>query len=161
MSHVRESIQAFVSGELDADRQQAVVAHLAVCPQCRSQAKEARSLWELLGAVEETSPAGPSIWPQVRSRTMDLDKGARDWFFGRGPWMRTGLATMAVAAGLCGGILIPGAESNGDSDSVGEESAWLVDSSWLSGTSWLSGDGGQGLDGFILGTESVEMENGS
>lgn len=161
MKHVGDSIQAFVSGDLEAGRCQVVEDHLLVCPQCRRQMEEARRLWDHLGAADVASLSGTTIWPGVRSRTLGASDRARDWFFGNGPWARAGLVTTAVAAGLVCGILLPGGQTPGASDSGDEDSAWLVDSTWLSGTSWLSGDGSQGLDVFILGTDSGEMENGS
>lgn len=161
MKHVGDSIQAFVSGELEAGRCKLVEDHLSVCPQCRRQMEEARTLWDQLGAADNISDSGTTIWPEVRSRTLGAGERTREWFFGNGPWTRAGLVTTALAAGLVCGILIPGGQAPGTSDSGDEDSAWLVDSTWLSGTTWLSGDGNQGLDVFILGTDSGEMENGS
>ena len=161
MKHVRDSIQAYVSGELDRERTAAVETHLADCDECRREAEQGRALWEMLGSVETEQPGGGSIWPAVRARTLEKNDAIRDWFFGGGLWARTGLATAAVAAGLLVGILVPMGGSP-DAVAAGDDStAWLVESSWISGSSWLAGEGSRGLDDILLGADAGEKENGS
>jgi anti-sigma factor RsiW len=149
MKHVTDRIQAWLSGELGGQEASSLEAHLEQCPACAEAAAEARRLWEMLAEADPT-PAGPSIWPEVRRRTVGAGQ-ADSWFFGTGSWARSSLATAAVAAGLLVGVIIPGsgerqiggtAEAEPvDGDQV--ESLWLDDTSWDSGlsglqTAWLA-----------------------
>ena len=155
MKHVRESIQAFVSGDLDRARSEEVRAHLAACPECRREADQVRDTWNLLGAAATEPAAAGSIWPEVRRRTVERTDHARDWFFGHGAWSRSALATAAVAAGLVIGVLVPAGQAPDASAFDQEDDAWLADATWTS-------DGGMtGLADVILGLETDEQENGS
>jgi anti-sigma factor RsiW len=155
MKHVRESIQAFVSGDLDRERSREVQAHLGVCPECRRVAEQVRDTWDLLGAAAAEPAAGGSIWPEVRRRTVGRSDHARDWFFGHGAWSRSALATAAVAAGLVIGVLIPAGQSPDAFALDQEEDAWLTEATWTS-------EGGMtGLADVILGLATDEQENGS
>jgi anti-sigma factor RsiW len=162
MKHVRELIQAFVAGELDPDKTAAVQEHVAGCAECRAEADRSRDLWDWLGAVETSPPRTASVWPSVRARTLGSSDGAPAWFFGRGPWMRTGLATAAVAAGLMVGVLAPaGSSDQTPVDGAVTDASWLLESSWLSGSSWLAGEGTVGLDEILLGADPADEGNGS
>lgn len=162
MKHVGKFIQAYVAGELDPDRKAAVQEHLAGCTECRAEADRTRDLWDLLGAAEKRPLQTASVWPAVQARTLGRTDRSRAWFFGNGPWMRTGLATAAVAAGLMVGVLAPaGSSDQTQIDSAVNEASWLLDSSWLSGSSWLAGDGTAGLDEILLGADLAETGNGS
>jgi len=162
MKHVRELIRALVAGELDPDRTDAVQEHLAECAECRAEADRSRNLWNLLGAAE-VSPAGSgSVWPAVRARTLGSPDETRAWFYGKGPLIRTGLATAAVAAGLMVGVLAPAGSA--EETAVGgasAEASWLLESSWLSGSSWLADVGTVGLDEILLGADPADGGNGS
>lgn len=155
MKHVRESIQAFVSGDLDQGRTAEVRAHLAVCPDCRREADQARETWDLLGEIAAAPAPGGSIWPEVRGRTVGRADHARDWFFGQGAWSRSALATGAVAAGLVLGALIPAGQAPDASATDLEEDSWLAEATWA------ADGGGVGLADILLGLETDEQENGS
>jgi len=162
MKHVKDLIQAYVAGELDHDRKAAVQEHLAGCEECRAEADRSRDLWDLLGAAEKSPPERASVWPAVQARTLGLSDGSRAWFFGNGPWMRTGLATAAVAAGLLVGVLAPaGSGEQAAAEGTVNDASWLLDSSWLSGSSWLADEGVAGLDDILLGADLVEKGSGS
>jgi len=162
MKHVGNMIQAYISGELDGDRNSAVEKHLSECSECRAEVGRARGMWELLGVAGEPSHKAGGIWPAVHARTFGPGTSERDWFFGTGRLTRTGLATVAVAAGLVLGIFLPVAadrEQEGDSRLI--DSSWLVESSWLSESSWLGGDGAPRLDDILLGADLLHEGNGS
>lgn len=161
MRHIRELIQGYVAGELDREQTEAVEEHLVSCSDCRREAEQAGALWEMLGAASVNHPEDRSIWPAVRARTQSGSGNTREWLFGNGPWMRSGLVTAAVAAGLVVGILIPVGDGPGSLELATEESSWLVDSSWISGSSWLSEDGAAGLDDILLGADLSDEGNGS
>lgn len=162
MKHVGDSIQAYLAEELDAAQAAAVAGHLEDCSRCRQECDQARALWEMLGSAGAVQADDGSIWPAVQARTLGRVPERREWFFGTGPGMRTGLATMAVAAGLTVGVLLPGGSGPGAAvDATLEESDWLVESSWLSGTSWLVTDQGAPLDDFLLGIDQSDEGNGS
>lgn len=168
MKHVANMIQAYISGELDRDRNAAVEEHLNECPACRAEADRAREMWEMLGSAGRPSPATGSVWPAVQARTFGRETSEREWFFGAGRLTRTGLATAAVAAGLMLGILLPvGADQEEGADSSLMDSSWLVESSWLSESTWLSesswlgGEGAAGLDDILLGADLLDEGNGS
>jgi len=162
MKHVGDLIQAFLSGELDGGRAVEVEKHLDGCSRCRHEVQQARDLWEMLGSTEAVLPVKGSIWPAVQARTLGRDPERREWFFGTGPRMRTGLATVALAAGLVVGVLLPvGSDQSAAADDALAGSAWLVESSWLSGSSWLVTEQGTGLDDILLGTDQSDEGNGS
>ena len=162
MKHVVNRIQAYISGELDRDRNAAVEEHLNECPACRAEAERAREMWEMLGSAGVSSPATDGVWPAVRARTFGPETHEREWFFGAGRLARTGLATAAVAAGLVLGILLPiEAGQEADADSRLTDSSWLVESTWLSESSWLGGGGAAGLDDILLGADLLDEGNGS
>ncbi len=138
MKHVTGQIQNWLSGELSQAESQALEDHLEICAACAAEVREARVLWDSLeaGAV---SPDGPSLWPAVRSRTLEgADRSA--WFFGQGRLAQSSLAVAAVAAGLVLGVFFPG-----DQGQIGGEAEALdisdtsVESLWLSGSSWAGG----------------------
>jgi anti-sigma factor RsiW len=155
MKHVRESIQAFVSGDLDRERNEAVRAHLAACPACRREAEQVRATWDLLETAASEPEGDLSIWPEVRRRTVERGDQARDWFFGHGAWSRSALASAAVAAGLVIGILVPTGQAPDALAYQQEDDAWLAEATWTSGA------GATGLADVILGLETEEQENGS
>ena len=137
MNHITDRIQTWLSGELSEQEALSFQEHLEACPECAAAAAEARTLWEMLGdAVVATPASSPSVWPEVRRRTVARAE-EQNWFFGTGRWMRSSLATAAVAAGLLVGILFPG----GQDKTVGGEaqaSSQDMESQWLSGSSWDS-----------------------
>ena len=162
MKHVGELIQAFVAGELDPEEKAVVEKHLAECAECRAEADRSGNLWEMLAAADTRPPLTASVWPHVQARTLGKSSGSRAWFFGNGPWMRAGLATAAVTAGLVVGVLAPaGSSEQAGIDGEVTEASWLLDSSWLSGSSWLAGDSAIGLDDILLGADLAEEGNGS
>jgi anti-sigma factor RsiW len=162
MKHVEELIQLYLAGELDTDRIAAVERHLEGCSRCRDEVQQARALWKMLGSAQEEPAQGPSIWPAVRARTLDKGNDSRDWFFGTRPWIRTGLATGALAAGLVAGVLLPGGSGEVNvADSLTSESSWLGDASWLSDSSWRSTGEAVGLDDILLGADLANEGNGS
>ncbi len=161
MKHVKDLIQAYVAGELDQDQKAAVKEHLTGCAECRAEVDRSRDLWDLLGAAEIHPPEGASVWPAVQARTLGLSDGSRAWFFGNGPWMRTGLATAAVAAGLLVGVLAPAGSPEQAAAGAVNDASWLLESSWLSGSSWLADEGLAGLDDILLGADLVEKGSGS
>ena len=89
----------------------------------------------------------------------------QNWFFGTGRWVRSSLATAAVAAGLLVGILFPGGQDrtvggNAQASSQDVESQWLSGSSWdseLTGleTAWLA-TGDESSVGTATGTERTQ-----
>jgi predicted anti-sigma-YlaC factor YlaD len=162
MNHVREWIQAFVAGELDQEKKSAVEKHLAECAECRAEADRSVDLWEVLASADTRLPLTASVWPSVQARTLGQLSGSRAWFFGKGPWMRAGLATAAVAAGLAVGVLVPaGSSEQARIDGEVSEASWLLDSSWLSGSSWLADFSAVGLDDILLGADLADEGNGS
>lgn len=162
MKHVEALIPSYVSGDLDPDRAAIVERHLEVCPGCGQALAEARSLWDLLGTAQADRPADGSIWPAVRSRTLGRTEKDREWFFGNGPWTRTGLASAALAAGLMLGVLLPASQGTSPEAEVpSTESSWLMESTWLSSSSWLNAEGSLGLDEILLGADLADEGNGS
>lgn len=132
MKHVTDRIQAWLGGELDAERSAALERHLAECPDCAREAERSRELWDLL-AAGEARPASDSVWPAVQARTFGA---AGSWFYGGRALTRTGWAAAAVACGLMLAVLLPlgvGA-GNGNVAMASDGSMWLTDSSWLAET---------------------------
>ncbi len=90
----REQLGAYLDGELSADAQQGVAAHLVSCEACREELKELRLL------VSELASAGPvtvpgALWPATEQRLGDeLGPLRRP----RGRWMQG--HPFAVAAGI-------------------------------------------------------------
>lgn len=162
MKHVDELIQAYLAGELDTDRTVVVERHLEGCSMCGEEVKRARALWELLGSAQAEPSQGSSIWPAVRERTLDKGSDHLDWFFGSRPWIRTGLAAGALAAGLVAGVLMPGGSGEVSvTDGLTSDSSWLMDASWLSNSSWRSTGGAVGLEDILLGADLADEGNGS
>ena len=162
MKHVEELIQTYLAGELDTDRAAAVERHLEGCSRCRGKVSQARALCEMLDSAQVEPPRGTSIWPAVRERTLGREAERREWFFGTRPWMRTGLAAGALAAGLVAGVLLPGGSGEVSAvDGPSADSSWLMDSSWLSGSSWRATGDAAGLDDILLGADLADEGNGS
>ena len=156
MKHVTGQIQNWLSGELTQAECRAFEDHLKGCGSCAAEAAEARVLWDSLeaGAV---SPDGPSLWPAVRSRTVErADRSA--WFFGQGRMAQSSLAVAAVAAGLVLGVFFPG-----DQGQIGGEAEALdttdtsVESLWLSGSSWAGGFTDLQSDWLTAGENETEI----
>ena len=162
MKHVGDLLQAYLSEELNGTRAAMVEKHLEGCSRCRHELQQARALWEMLGSAAAVPKQDVSIWPAIQARTLGRDPKRREWFFGTGPRTRTALATVAVAAGLTMGMLLPeGSDQVITADDSLTESAWLVESSWLSGSSWLVTEQGAHLDDILLGTDQSDEGNGS
>lgn len=162
MKHVEDLIPAYLAGELETDRAAAVERHLEGCSRCREEVEQAGTLWEMLGSAQAGPTQGPSIWPAVRARTLDKGKDHRDWFFGARPWMRTGLAAGALAAGLVAGVLLPGGSGEVSvADGLTSDSSWLMEASWLSDSSWRSTGEAVGLEDILLGADLADEGNGS
>jgi anti-sigma factor RsiW len=162
MKHVEERVQAYLAGELDADRAAAVERHLEKCSRCRDEVQQTQTLWKMLDSAQVKPSQRPSIWPAVRARTVDKETDRRGWFYGTRPWIRTGLAAAALAAGLVVGVLLPGGAGEGNgADRLTSAAAWLTDASWLSDSSWRSTGEAVGLDDILLGADLADEGNGS
>ena len=142
-------------------------AHLEAAGGAASGGQGAAERGHALAHADEAVPAaveGPSVWPEVRRRTVARADG-ENWFFGTGRWMRSSLATAAVAAGLLVGVLFPGGQDrtvggNAQASSQDVESQWLSGSSWdseLTGleSAWLAA-GDEGSSGEATGTERTQ-----
>ncbi len=129
MKHVTHRLESWLGGELAPDEAARVEAHLATCPECRTEAHGQRELWEALAAAAP-APVQGSVWPTVQARTTRDTGGV--WFFGGTPIRRIGLVAGALAMGLLAGVLVPGG---------GTVAADEVDAGapWLSGATWTDG----------------------
>lgn len=108
MKHVTDLLGAFVADELGPQERAEVVAHLAECPRCAAEAREARDLWDLLGDAALPTPEvtkRPSLWPGIQARTFGRDEQRRQSAGRR--WTTVALATAAVAAGLGLAVILP------------------------------------------------------
>lgn len=162
MKHITNMIPAYVSGELDDKRRALVDQHLKECAACRGEVEAIGATWDFLGTGEMTTPKTNSVWPAVQARTTGTKSVGMDWFYGSGRLARTGLATVAVAAGLFLGILLPaGSGFDADADTTVTDSSWLVDSSWLTESTWLGGSDAAGIDDILLGADLLDEGNGS
>lgn len=138
MTHVTDRLAAYLAGELDATARSAVDEHLAGCSACATELEETRHAWDRLEAARIETAAGPGVWEAVRERTV----ARPPWFFGAGPWVRRGWATVAVAAGLAVGVgvptmLVPGTADAESTDPVLGGSAWNDDAAGDLAGWWL------------------------
>ncbi len=150
----RDQIQAWLSGQLEADAVLQFEAHMADCPDCAAQAAGEKELWEMLepGNAQISGPA-PSVWPAVQQRT--FGKGGNGaWFFGSGQLVRASLAACAVAAGLMLGVLVPGLSATATADEINSDL-------WVSEASWLDETAIDGLAGIWLDPGMAEESGGS
>jgi anti-sigma factor RsiW len=145
--HVTDSIPAWLAGELDSAEGAAVECHLETCLECARAANENRAIWDALGsaAPRESELSSPSVWPQVRARTL-ARRGEQSWFYGANALVRSGLAVGAVAAGLFVAVILPGQSHNGVSDLAADASGLTVETAWLEDSSWTAGDQDNELD---------------
>jgi anti-sigma factor RsiW len=59
MEHAKDiELIELAGGRLDADRREAVQAHVQTCAACQAKLTEVRATWELLGAWEVPAPQG-------------------------------------------------------------------------------------------------------
>ncbi|HEV7932979.1 MAG TPA: zf-HC2 domain-containing protein [Actinomadura sp.] len=58
MSHLGKRLTALVDGELGHEERDRALAHLATCPQCRSEAEELRRLKSRLRSLRSAAPTG-------------------------------------------------------------------------------------------------------
>ena len=149
-----DRIQAWLSGQLDKESSARFEDHMENCPACAATLASAKELWELLGRgdVLASGPI-PSVWPEVRDRTLGQRKGGA-WFFGGGRLMRASLAGCAVAAGLMAGVMVPGLSGNANADDTGN---YL----WISEASWLDDSATDGLAGIWLDPGLAAESDGS
>ncbi|MDH6116518.1 hypothetical protein ABH930_000917 [Kitasatospora sp. GAS204A] len=75
--HLGERLTAYLDGELGHDDRERVQAHLATCPQCLSEAEEARSVKHRLTTTEPPGPSGLLMARllAVAAQPDDLDGG--------------------------------------------------------------------------------------
>jgi|GEM_PF-2523945 len=138
MKHVVDSIPAWLADELSDRESTEFQGHLKQCQACAAEARAQRELWVLLGDVGARTRAqveGVSVWPEVRARILAEDSGG-GWFFGNSPWIRSALATGAVACGIMLGVVMPGSRSGTPAsiavaEDEGLEISWIAESSWL------------------------------
>lgn len=122
MKHVEDQLPAFLAGELSAADQADIRRHLAECPACAGASVQLRQLWELLGEAAMPADLAPaSTWPAIRSRTFG---GARAPRIGSGRWGRTGIAAVALAAGLGLAILLPAGKGSVSDHDLTSTAAW-------------------------------------
>lgn len=148
MQHVKDSLAAFLAGEMAPTAASAVQDHLDGCRTCRAELEVLREVWASLGAAAPAAGARPTQWPAIHRRTFGQGARPAAWFFGRGALSRAGLAGVAVAAGLGLGIWVPGGGpgggAGGGAGSVttaagtadGALESASLDSPW-SGSTWL------------------------
>lgn len=136
MKHVTDRIAAWLAGELSDAEARQVTEHFRDCPACAQAAEAERNLWKVVDQVAELNLSKTSVWPQVQSRTFG-HRGAGAWFFGNRVWTRNALASLAVAAGLVVGLVLPGLGEREYTESpdiavANSESFGFGNSSWLS-----------------------------
>lgn len=79
MSHLGERLTALVDGELGHDERDRALAHLATCPQCRSEAEELRRLKGRLRSLRSAAPTSEFLLGLNRLADADpVDLGERD-----------------------------------------------------------------------------------
>jgi hypothetical protein len=150
--HMSESLGAYVLGALDDVEGREVAAHLADCPDCRSQVDELVEMKDALGEVPpEMFLEGPPVdgdfvlqrtLRQVRaekvsgSRTRNLLVGAA--------------AVVAVAVALGGGVIM--GRNNGSTNEVAIQTQNVIPTTALvAGTKYMSGtNDGARLDVTVL-----------
>ncbi len=161
MKHITDKLESWLADELSARETAMVEEHLAACPECSSRAQELQQIWLLLGTVGESTSKQPSIWPDVRLRTLgDTEhKHSSDWFFGGAEALRAGLAATAVAAGLALAFILPAGQQISVSDNVVAGLAENSDMEWLTESTIFDSDSGGFLDDLWLGT-GLEKEGG-
>jgi anti-sigma factor RsiW len=122
MKHVDAQLPAFVAGVLSAADRAAVQQHLADCPICARECARMSRLWDVLGeAATPVDLPRRSAWEAVRARTIE---GAHPRRGRIGPWGRTGIAAMALAAGLSLAILLPAGGRIGSDSSTASATTW-------------------------------------
>ncbi len=129
MNHVTDKIQAYVAGELSGADAQSVTEHLTTCPQCAGEVEEARLLWAALGEVATSVElTNVSAWPEIQARTFGFERDPV--LYGGGLWSKTGIAAVALAAGLSLAVLLP--TGSPQDTTVASEDETLGSSFWLS-----------------------------
>lgn len=72
--HLGERLTALVDGELDHDSRERVLAHIATCAECRTEAEEQRRLKEAFAAASVLAP-GPSAGLLARLQSLPGSEG--------------------------------------------------------------------------------------
>lgn len=61
MSHLGDRLVSFIDGELDHDARDRVLAHLAVCRECRAEAATERRLKGMISGLESPEPSSDFV----------------------------------------------------------------------------------------------------
>jgi anti-sigma factor RsiW len=111
MSHLGERLSAFIDGELSHAQRERVLAHLARCEPCRSEAAALRTLKRRMHALGEHAPAAAPLTDRLIAMAGPQLPGEgvparRPWAAGaRSRWPARSL----VVAGLVLGLGVPSA----------------------------------------------------
>ncbi len=97
MTHETSRLQAYLDGELAPAQARRVHDHLQACQACRDELAALERTWAALAAGAAPLLKRP-LWPEVSARLATRRPRARF------VWMRAGLATAAVVAGLLLGL---------------------------------------------------------
>ena len=141
MKHVGNKIQAYVADELTAIDRQGVEEHLASCQSCKQALAETRSLWDVLAlAAEPEVVPTASAWAGIQAQTFGLERAPI--FYGGGLWSKTGIAAVAMAAGLALAIFLPAGGAI--------ESVYVAENEALGSSFWLEDQGDSGVSEWWL-----------
>jgi anti-sigma factor RsiW len=141
MTHVKETLQAYLDGELAPGRRQEVERHLADCADCRRELTALRELWRQVDGLPPMPPS-ESILPDLQARLADRRRQA-PW-----TWPQRGLAAAALAAGVVVGIGVASLPAPATDVATAESSDYLQDSLPTLDELW-----------FELGTSDEDVES--
>jgi hypothetical protein len=92
---VRERLDDYVDGELEAPALHELELHLASCPSCRAEERELRALLAQAAALPRAMSPGRDLWPEIQDALRDDGRG-RVLGFPRRPVFVIGLAAAAA-----------------------------------------------------------------
>jgi anti-sigma factor RsiW len=140
--HMSESLGAYVLGALDDVESREVAAHLADCPDCRTQVDELVEMKDALGEVPpelflEGPPADGDLVLQRTLRQVRAEKASgtrtRNVFIGAA-------AVVAVAIALGGGVIM--GRDNGTRNQIALPAPTVTETTLPAGTKYMSGTNG-------------------
>lgn len=134
MNHVTDRLQRYLDGEAPPAEARDVAAHLRQCPACRGEYAALASLWQVVDTAQPVLPA-VSVYPALATR--------RTWRRERigSAWMRSGLATAALIAGLVLGLSLarPAATRLAAASAADDETEYLQSLTTLDQLWWSAG----------------------